>query len=132
MATHRGVLVVDDEPFIRELVGRRLREEGFPVWTAGNGEEALDLCYRLGGQLAVVLLDVQMPGLDGPHTLERMRDLDAHVAVCFMTGDPGIYGPIDLMGLGARHVFAKPFRMREMVQAVRTLTDETVGHMHAQ
>lgn len=120
----RGVLVVDDEPIIRKLLEAHLQRQGFQVWTAGGGEEALDRCRAHGDEIAVVLLDVQMPGLDGPHTLDGILALDLEIPVCFMTGDPGRYDPSDLLRRGARHLFRKPFRMDEIVRVVRGLANE--------
>jgi response regulator RpfG family c-di-GMP phosphodiesterase len=80
-----GVLVVDDNPLIQALLGKWLRRSGFEVWLASNGPEAIDL-YRLHRKaIALVLLDVWMPGLDGPQTLGALRRLNPKVEACFMT-----------------------------------------------
>ena len=71
----RAVLVVDDEPAIRDVLQTHLRHEGFRVWTAASGEEALDHCCDHSDEIAVILLDVRMPGLDGPQTLDGIREL---------------------------------------------------------
>jgi CheY-like chemotaxis protein len=125
----RGVLVVDDEPTIRKLLESHLRHQGFRVWTAGSGEDALDRCCAHGEEIAVVLLDVQMPGLDGPRTLDGIRALDVEIPVCFMTGDPDRYDPSDLLRRGARHLFRKPFRMDEVIRVVRSLANEPLKQM---
>jgi CheY-like chemotaxis protein len=81
----RDVLVVDDDPAIREMIGMALELEGVPFRTATNGEEAL---ARLAeAQPAVVLLDVNMPVLDGPGfcSLLDHRGMRDSVAIVVMT-----------------------------------------------
>jgi len=123
----RGILVVDDEPAIREILQRYLQCQGFHVWTAANGEEALDHCCDHSDEIAVILLDVRMPGLDGPHTFDGIRKLNANIPVCFMTGDPGNYEPADLLRRGARHLFDKPFQMDEIVRVVSDLAKQPLA-----
>ena len=65
-----GVLVVDDEHMVRIMVQLGLERNGFDVWLARNGREAIDLYRGHAEEIAVVLLDVCMPGLDGLATLE--------------------------------------------------------------
>ena len=122
-----AVLVVDDDPAIRGVLQAHLQNQGFHVWTVASGEEALDHCCDHSDEIAVILLDVRMPGLDGPQTLEGIRELDVDIPVCFMTGDPGDYEPNDLLRQGARHVFGKPFGLNEIVRVVRNLANEPVG-----
>ena len=122
----QGVLVVDDESAIRMLLRTRLQNNGYRVWTASSGEEALDFCGAHCDEIAIVLLDVRMPGLDGPRTLDRIKALDVDIPVCFMTGDPGDYDPRDLLERGARHLFRKPFRMDEVVHIVSSLAGKSL------
>src|SRR3954470_11871134 len=69
----RGVLVVDDEECVRDVLDAMLRQQGFAVWLAADGWEALEV-YRLHlAAIDLVLLDVRMPGLDGPATLTALR-----------------------------------------------------------
>ena len=117
----QGILVVDDEPSIRLLLDRHLQQNGFQVFTASNGDEALDRYCHHGDEIAVVLLDVQMPGLDGPRTLDRIRAHNAEIPVCFMTDEPGRFEPGDLIKQGARHLLQKPFSLDEVLRVVRNL-----------
>jgi CheY-like chemotaxis protein len=68
-----GILVVDDEDAIRDLLRIHLQDHGYRVWTAPGGDEALDLCCNHDDEIAVVLLDVNMPGADGPQTRRHSR-----------------------------------------------------------
>src|SRR5438067_12967616 len=82
-----GVLVVDDQDGVRGVVGAVLRQEGFAVWLAADGWEAIDLYRSLRGSIDLVLLDVRMPGLDGPASLSALRGLNRRVRFCFLSGD---------------------------------------------
>ena len=122
-----GILVVDDEPALRDILQIYLQCQGFRVWTAANGAEALHHCCDHGDEIAVILLDVRMPGLDGPQTLDGIRELEVEIPVCFMTGDTGDYEPGALLRQGARHLFGKPFRMDEILRVVGGLMKEPMG-----
>jgi CheY-like chemotaxis protein len=116
-----GVLVVDDEPLVRSLVSLGLERVAFEVWTAANGREAIELYRQERSRIAVVVLDVRMPGLDGPATLDALREVNPDVVACFMSGDMGGYEPDELIGRGAACVIAKPFHLNELADIVRLL-----------
>jgi DNA-binding response OmpR family regulator len=118
-----GVLVVDDDEGLLILLQRVLQKHGFAVWSAPNGASALELYRRQRAQIQVVLLDVRMPGMDGPSTLAELQRINAGVACCFMSGCTGDYGPTELLGRGARHVFEKPFHIDEMVRVLSGFAD---------
>ena len=79
-----SVLIVDDDADTREALSEALAEAGFAVAEVTNGAEALDWISQ-HGEPDVVLLDLRMPGMDGPELLERIRGGDARVIV--LTGD---------------------------------------------
>jgi anti-anti-sigma factor len=80
-----GVLVADDEMAVLCVLAARLRTEGYTVWVAGNGNQAIEFYQRHRKEIGVVLLDVLMPGLDGPHTLAALHKLCPTIRCCFMT-----------------------------------------------
>lgn len=116
-----GILVVDDEPAIRTLLVAALPHYGFRVFPAADGAEAIALYRRHQTEIAVVLLDVQLPGLDGPQTLSVLRAINPHIRCSFMTGDPGDYTEEELLNRGAARVLRKPFRLPEVIKAVYQL-----------
>jgi len=116
-----GVLVVDDEHLVRIMVQLGLERNGFDVWLAPNGREAVDLYRAHREEIAVVLLDVRMPGLDGPRTLDALRELNPEVLACFMSGDTGDYNPEELRHHGAAHIIAKPFLLDDLANILRLL-----------
>jgi CheY-like chemotaxis protein len=111
-----GILIVDDEGCVRSVLNLGMRQRGFAVWLASDGQEALNMyrCYR--ETIDVVLLDVQMPGADGPRTLAALQELNPRVRCCFMTGNLGDYTERWLLDLGAETVIPKPFRLAEVTE----------------
>jgi len=118
------VLVADDEPAILRMLEVGLALDGFTVWAAASGQEALDLFRQHASDIQVVLLDVQMPGLDGPQTLLALRSLRPELPCCFMSGGTGAYSEQDLLDAGAARVFAKPFSLAEVLEFLR----QVAGH----
>jgi CheY-like chemotaxis protein len=120
---HRsGVLVVDNNARVRETLDEGLRQEGFAVWLASDTLEALDLytCHR--HEIDFVLLEVCMPGMDGPQTLAVLQKLNRDICCCLMTsGYTGNYTEEELLALGARALFNKPFDAHEAAQVLRRL-----------
>jgi CheY-like chemotaxis protein len=117
-----GVLVVDDDHLVRIMVRRGLERDGFDVWLASNGREAIRLYRAHRDRIAVVLLDVHMPVLDGPATLDALRSLNPEVPVCFMSGDTGDCDPQEQFRRGATGIIAKPFYINQLANHLRLLT----------
>ena len=117
------VLVVDDEPLMRTMLQLALEGDGFDVRLASNGRDALELYGKHRDNIAVVLLDVRMPGLDGLQTLNALLKLNPKVQVCLMTGGPGADEPELLRQRGAAYVIAKPFRLDQLVNVLRQLVN---------
>ncbi len=119
-----GVLVVDDEGLVRLMLQQALDRIGFHVWLASSGQEAIHLYEVHRDRIGVVLLDVRMPGLDGPATLDAMLVLNPGIPVCFMSGDLGKYTPDELRQRGAAHVIAKPFHLDQLGNTLRRLVED--------
>ena len=117
-----GILVVDDTEIIRDLLDVGLQASEFDVWLASGGRAGLVAYLKNRLEIDVLLLDVRMPGWDGPETLAAIRAHDAAVPCCFMSGDMGLYTEEHLLGLGAAAVFLKPFRLGELTAQLRRLT----------
>src|SRR5271165_4796223 len=106
----QSVLYVDDDPDICEVVHSSLRLlSGFEVRTAESGERAIKLAAEL--QPDLILMDVMMPGLDGPSTLKRMRASAAlaEIPVIFLTAKVLPAEVAHFLNLGAIGVIRKPF-----------------------
>jgi CheY-like chemotaxis protein len=116
-----GVLVVDDEHFLRIMVQLSLERDGFDVWLASNGREATRLYRKHRESIDVVLLDVRMADLDGLQTLDALREQNPKVLACFMSADTGAYDPEALRQRGAACVIAKPFNLDQLANTLRLL-----------
>ena len=123
-----GILVADDEPEIRDVLSFGLQQEGFSVWLAADGQEALDLYRGHCETIDVVLLDVRMPRLDGPATLAALQELTPQIPCCFMSGYLGHYTEAGLRHFGARAVLKKPFRLPEVAQVLRELAGSAASN----
>jgi two-component system response regulator MprA len=113
------VLVVDDEPAVRESIGRSLRFEGYQVEQAGDGHTALDAV--LTRRPDVVVLDVMMPGLDGLETCRRLRITGDRVPVLMLTARRNVGDRVAGLDAGADDYLVKPFALEELLARVRAL-----------
>ncbi|MDH4100139.1 MAG: response regulator [Nitrospirota bacterium] len=116
------ILLVDDEPDIREVVSLALETiGGFTVEMAKSGREALEMVRQWNPQL--ILLDVMMPGLDGPGTLGRLKEdpATADIPVVFMTAKAQPQELARFVELGALDVIVKPLDPMTLSERVRSL-----------
>ena len=107
----RRILVVDDEPGIRQALGQLLEYEGYEVKTATGGAEGITIYDSFRPQL--VFLDVKMAGLDGLEVLKRIRKIDNDIAVVIFTGFPNLESAVASMKLDAVDYIKKPFNVDE-------------------
>src|SRR5512140_1090862 len=110
------VLVVDDEPMVRETLGRVLRDEGYDVDLAIDGNHALECVHA--ARPDAILLDLMMPGMNGRQFLQELRadPAYAHVPVLLMTAVHGM--SVNLAQLGASEVVEKPFEAEDLLNKV--------------
>jgi CheY-like chemotaxis protein len=113
------ILVVDDDELVRNVLRLGLQRNGFDVVLAADGWEAVDRYGHKGSAISAVLLDVSMPGLDGPNTLERLQQINPATPMYFMTAGCINYGEQELVGRGALQVFRKPFDLNEIAETLR-------------
>ncbi len=121
-----AVLLVDDDEDVRTFLAMILEESGLRVLSAADGHAAAEL-LRTEPEIGLALLDVKMPGLDGPGTLALLRKIEPRLQCCFVTGEPGLYSVPVLLSLGAKAVFEKPVLLPDMVQAVQELLEGEEG-----
>ena len=102
----RRILVVDDEPGIRQALGQLLEYEGYEVKTATGGAEGITIYDSFRPQL--VFLDVKMAGLDGLEVLKRLRQADPNATVVMISGHDTIQTAVEATQLGAYDILEKP------------------------
>jgi PAS domain S-box-containing protein len=112
------VLVVDDEQVIRGMARDMLRELGYEVLLAGDGDEALEVFQRERARIALVILDVMMPRRSGPETLRGLQAIDPGVRVLVSSGFDFDAASRELFGDGVSGFLQKPFRIAELSEKV--------------
>jgi two-component system, OmpR family, response regulator len=119
------LLVVDDEPNIRELLSASLRYAGFEVETAADGQQALALAETYRPDLLV--LDVMMPGLDGFGVVRRLRQAGRRTPVVFLTAKDAAEDKVSGLTLGGDDYVTKPFSLDEVIARIRAVLRRTAG-----
>ncbi|AMV26294.1 Transcriptional regulatory protein ZraR [Gemmata sp. SH-PL17] len=107
-----AVLVVDDSSAVRAALGAMLVHHGYNPRPARSGAHGVEM-YRAGGVVAAIL-DVQMPGMDGPATLDALRALDPDLPCVFVSGDTAPYTEAELLARGAIAVLGKPVDLHRL------------------
>jgi len=113
------VLVVDDDPEIRRTLGLILEDDGYSVIAASAGSPALDLYSRFHPD--AVLLDVEMPGVNGVETLRWLRQMDPDAHVAMLTGSCRRQDINASIEAGARDFVLKPFDIDQVLNTVARL-----------
>lgn len=114
----KNILVVDDDPMNLKLAEFTLAQNGYDVITASSGEEGITKLKR--GNISLVLLDIEMPGMNGIETLTRIREDDGTngVPVVFLTSSGDKQDVINAGKLGAVGYVKKPFLPKELLERV--------------
>ncbi|MFR9728326.1 response regulator transcription factor [Saccharopolyspora sp. MS10] len=124
----RSLLVVDDEPTVRELLAATLRFAGFRVTAAATGEEALRAAVHERPDL--VLLDVMLPDLDGFEVLRRLQERGGQVPVLFLTARDAPRDKVRGLTLGGDDYVTKPFDPEELIARIHAVLRRS-GHAAA-
>jgi CheY-like chemotaxis protein len=123
-----SVLIVDDEPFIRKLVATTLEDvAGFELIEAADGTEALELAREEAP--AIVLLDIDMPGIDGYEACRRLREEPgtAEATIVMLTAAAGEEAERAAEEAGADLFLTKPFSPLELLRLVHDIGDGAGG-----
>ncbi|HPM75614.1 MAG TPA: sigma-54 dependent transcriptional regulator [bacterium] len=117
----RRILIVDDEPDIRETLGGILEDEGYRVRSVSSGEEAIKAVGVERPDL--VMLDIWMPGMDGLDTLKKIKVMDPSQQVIMISGHGNIETAVKATKLGAYDFIEKPLSLPETVLSVNRVMD---------
>lgn len=123
------VLIIDDEPSVRELLARLLLSRGYTIAEASSGEEALSLATQR--PFSAALVDISMPGISGLEVLRHFTDEYPDIAVIMVTAVFDLATAIESMKLGAHDYIVKPFTMHDVLerlaQAIRKAEIHAIG-----
>jgi DNA-binding response OmpR family regulator len=114
------VLVVDDEPTVRETIAINLKREGIDVALASSGTEAIDRARALGPALDLIVLDVMLPGIDGFEVCRIIRE-QSTVPILLLSARAEEVDRVVGLEIGADDYLTKPFAIRELVARVRAM-----------
>jgi DNA-binding response OmpR family regulator len=118
----KRLLVVDDDASVREMLGRVLTGEGYKVWSAGSGAEALALAAR--ERIDLALLDLNLPGQSGWDTFERLTGEHPHLGVIIITARSNQL--FTALGAGVGALLEKPLDFPTLLETVKRLLAEPV------
>ncbi|CCH78008.1 Putative two-component regulatory system (putative response regulator-phoR) [Nostocoides japonicum T1-X7] len=119
------LLVVEDEPNIRELLATSLRFAGFEVHTAGTGTDAIHTAAKVDPDLCV--LDVMLPDMDGFTVTRRLRESGRTLPIVFVTARDSVDDKIKGLTVGGDDYVTKPFSLEEVVARIRAVLRRSRG-----
>jgi len=108
------ILVIDDEPGIRDILSAILTRQGVEVHTAQSGEEGLQKVQS--HSYDIIVTDLKMPGLSGDEVLEQVKRIKGNLPVVAMSGTPWLMGDSDFDGL-----LTKPFGKKALLDMIKSL-----------
>ena len=121
------ILVVDDEPEVRKLVGAMLSREGHAVTISDSGEHALNAFQKCSTRIDLLLTDVVSPGMSGPMLADRLVEEQPDLRVLFMSGFDGTQVVQRYVVERGYSLLVKPFTMEQLRQKVRAVLAHPVS-----
>ncbi len=119
------VLLVDDEKDFTDMLSARLQKRGLTVFVANDGASALEVSKD--HNLDAVILDLQMPGMDGIETLKKLTQKDPDIQVILLTGHATLQKGVEAMKEGAMDFLEKPVDIKELMERIgQAATKHTV------
>ena len=119
----RAALLVEDEELLRVAVATLLRKNGFLVLEAENGRAAIDLFRDAHSQIAVVILDLVLPGLSGSEVLKELRRIQPSIKVILTTAYSPEVVRAFIDGRQTWRFAQKPYRVGDLVEIIREVLD---------
>jgi two-component system cell cycle sensor histidine kinase/response regulator CckA len=121
--TSRTILVVEDEIRMLNILERSLSKYGYTVLLASDGEAAMNVYLRQKEKIDVVLLDIELPKIDGWNLLSKMKAANPDVKVVFTSGFLDAQLEWRLLNAGAKRAIQKPYQIEEMVSTLQEVID---------
>ena len=120
------ILAVDDEPALTELLSMAMRYEGWEVWTAASGQEAIKVAQEIHPDAAV--LDIMLPDFDGLEVMRRLHIEQPDLPVIFLTARDAVADRVGGLVSGADDYVTKPFSLEEVIARLRALLRRAGTH----
>jgi len=119
--SNENILIVDDDPYLRETLAKLLQKMGFSSKSVSNGNDALEM---LGdNNYTIVITDMKMPGMDGLDLIKKIQEL-SDISTIAMTGYAEGYSYVDVINAGASDFIKKPFGVEELEAKIRRIITE--------
>lgn len=113
------ILIIDDEPTLRQTLGRILQRAGYQVTTAENGEQGLD--FLASTDYNLIYLDIRMPGMSGLEVLDRIHATHPDTAVVLFTAQPDLHSAVEALRRGAQDYLLKPLKPDAIIERTKTI-----------
>lgn len=120
------ILVVEDEKNLNRIITEAMTDEKYSVDCCFDGEEAMD--YALGADYDVIILDVNLPKMDGFTVVERLRDRGCTTPVLFLTARDSVVDKVTGLEAGGDYYLTKPFSFDELIAVVHVMARKTTGN----
>ena len=120
---HGNILIVDDDPLVKQLLARSLENLGLTPHLTGNGGEAVDLVAANPAGFQLILLDLKLPGMKTPEILARIHELRPEMPVAIMSGYQRQFADETLGGHRLCGFLPKPFSRDKLVELLRSVLD---------
>ncbi len=123
---HKGsetILIVEDDTQLRDMLIELMESMGYETIMASTGKEGLELYKKYHGKIALVILDLIMPQMDGKKCLEELLQFDPNVKVLIASGYSGAQSLEESLSLGAKAFINKPYDVNRLLKAVRNVLD---------
>ena len=122
--TQQLILVVEDEEQMQNLMRELLESNGYKVYIAVNGREAIDYYQNNVDSISLVILDVMLPELDGRETYYELKKINDRIKVFFCTGFASLIEIQSLIEKENLHALQKPFSPKEFLTIVKEVLDQ--------
>lgn len=126
MATEKNVLVVDDEAMIRESVSAYIMKQGYHVFTAGDGKEALEIFQN--HPIIFVILDLMMPGMSGEEVCQAIRR-QSRAPIIMLTAKTQEDDVLNGLNIGADDYVTKPFSVKQLYARMEAILRRAAGDL---
>ena len=125
--TYNSILIVDDEPIVRESLRDWLQHAGYKVETAQNGEEALT--FVKNNDYSIIILDIRLPGKTGIAVLQEIKAIKPQIKSIFISAYPTVEFSNEAKRLGALDFLIKPIVPDDLEKLIKETLEKNIGQL---